>query len=131
MGVSEVLDGLRTFAGRSASIIGQSASIANLQMKKKDADKRLEEAYSELGKLAYKDLTTEADYSAEIGKQIDLIGTMRKEVSELGRRLEEARAIANESDDDVRAERIALQERRKKARAAAEEAYYNQLNHRS
>lgn len=131
MAIQDVFDELRTFADRSAQIIGSSASIATLQMKKKSAEKNLYDAYMLMGKYAYEWLSDDVDRTREMQAQMKNIEIARAVLKDLNECIAQAREAADQSDEKMRAERAALQEKKKKAKAVAEETYRNELNRKN
>ena len=53
MNWEEIYSGIRSFAGRAATKINQTADMATLQVKLSMAEHKLEEAYAALGKVSF------------------------------------------------------------------------------
>ena len=70
MNWDNVYEDLKSVAGRAADKLGQTASIATLQVKLSMAENKLVDAYAALGKVAYEHFTDDKDLSALIAKEV-------------------------------------------------------------
>ncbi|MBQ8213689.1 MAG: hypothetical protein IJZ80_06740 [Clostridia bacterium] len=94
----EFCNGVKKAAGKAADKINQTADLATLQVKLTMAEHKLDDAYAELGRAAYRHFTDE-NSSAE------LVSVMMKGVAE-----------AQKAVDDLKAQIEALKEDTEKAK---------------
>lgn len=71
---------LKNLANRAADKLGQTASLASMQVKLSVAQRRLEEAYAALGKIAYAHFTAEKDLSAQVADAVSDVNKARAAV---------------------------------------------------
>ncbi|MBQ9784423.1 MAG: hypothetical protein IJW29_02875 [Clostridia bacterium] len=64
---------LKNLAGRAADKLGQTATLATLQVKLSMAEKTLEDAYAALGKVAYEHFTDERDLSPRVSLAVSRV----------------------------------------------------------
>lgn len=63
----------KKMANRAADKIEQTATLASLQVKLSLAEKKLEEAYALLGKIAYEHFTDERDLSPRVSAAVSRV----------------------------------------------------------
>ena len=73
MGWDSVYDDLKGLANRAADKLGQTATLASLQVKLSMAENKLEEAYAALGKVAYEHFTDERDLSPRVSLAVSRV----------------------------------------------------------
>lgn len=81
----EFCNGVKKAAGRAADKINQTADLATLQVKLTMAEHKLDDAYAELGRAAYRHFTDE-NSSAE------LVSVMMKGVTEAQKAVDDLKA---------------------------------------
>lgn len=64
---------LKGLANRAADKLGQTATLATLQVKLSMAENKLEEAYAALGKIAYEHFTDERDLSPRVSLAVSRV----------------------------------------------------------
>ena len=101
---NHVYSNLKHLANRAAVKINQTADIATLGVKVSMAEKRLEEAYAALGRVAYEHFTSDEDHSERVASAVsgvnDALLALRMRQTEL----EEAKRRAEQSS--ARAEAV-------------------------
>ena len=80
MSWENVYEDLKNAAGRAADKLGQTASIATLQVKLSMAENKLVDAYAALGKVAYEHFTDEKDLSARVAEEVSKVNDARAAV---------------------------------------------------
>ncbi|MBQ9773394.1 MAG: hypothetical protein IJW30_01890 [Clostridia bacterium] len=75
-----VYEDLKKVANRAADKLGQTATLAALQVKLAMAEKKLEEAYAALGKVAYEHFTDESDLSARVAAAVSRVNAAKRAV---------------------------------------------------
>ena len=129
MNWEEIYSGIRSFAGRAATKINQTADMATLQVKLSMAEHRLEEAYAALGKASFGHFVEDKENYAEISARITEvknamleIRSVKQQIEDLKERVAQAEAAAktfNESVAGVAAEAAAEHAQAVKAAEAA------------
>ena len=133
MNWEDIYSGIRSFAGRAATKINQTADMAALQVKLSMAERKLEEAYAALGKASFGHFVEDKENFAQISACITEvknamleIRSIQKQIEELRERVASAEAAAatfTDSVADVAAEAAAEHAQAVKvAQAAKEEA---------
>ena len=129
MNWEEIYSGIRSFAGRAATKINQTADMAALQVKLSMAERKLEEAYAALGKASFGHFVEDKENYAEISARITEvknamleIRSIKQQIEDLKERVAQAEAAAktfNESVAGVAAEAAAEHAQAVKAAEAA------------
>ena len=112
MSWDHIREQVKRLANQAAAKVNRSADIASLQFKLTAANRKLEEAYTALGKAAYQHFSGgKATQSEKISAAMKTVNDIKREISELKaqieslKRSEEASESAekNDSDDAARA----------------------------
>ena len=129
MNWEEIYSGIRSFAGRAATKINQTADMATLQVKLSMAERKLEEAYAALGKVSFGHFVEDKENFDAISARItDVknamleIRSIKQQIEELKERVASAEAAAEVFTDnvaDVAAEAAAEHAQAAKAAEAA------------
>ena len=129
MNWEEIYSGIRSFAGRAATKINQTADMATLQVKLSMAEHKLEETYAALGKASFGHFVEDKENFAQISACItDVknamleIRSIKKQIEDLKERVANAEAAAETFTDavaDVAAEAAAEHAQATKAAEAA------------
>lgn len=98
MGWDAFYRSVRNFTDRAAEKINRSADIAALQMKLAMAEKRLDDAYRTLGRIAYRHFTEEADHSEAVGAAVAEAEQICREIRALREQIASAKQRAAEAD---------------------------------
>ena len=129
MNWEEIYSGIRSFAGRAATKINQTADMATLQVKLSMAERKLEETYAALGKVSFGHFVEDKENFDAISACItDVknamleIRSIKQQIEELRERVASAEAAAETFTDnvaDVAAEAAAAHAQAAKAAEAA------------
>lgn len=129
MNWEEIYSGIRSFAGRAATKINQTADMATLQVKLSMAEHKLEETYAALGKVSFGHFVEDKENFDAISARItDVknamleIRSIKQQIEELRERVASAEAAAEVFTDnvaDVAAEAAAEHAQAAKAAEAA------------
>ena len=98
MGWNEFCRNVRRFTDRAADKINRSADIAALQMKLTMAEKRLDDAYRALGRIAYRHFTEDADHSEAVRAAVSEAERICREIQALREQIASAKKRAAEAD---------------------------------
>ena len=79
----EFVHGVKTVAGKAANKIEQTADLATLQVKLTMAEHKLDEAYTELGKVAYRHFTSEDTAAEMVSAMMESVAAAQKNVDAL------------------------------------------------
>ncbi len=108
MNWEEIYSGIRSFAGRAATKINQTADMATLQVKLSMAERKLEETYAALGKVSFGHFVEDKENFAQISACItDVknamleIRSIKAQIEELRERVANAEAAAQTFTDTV------------------------------
>ena len=108
MNWEEIYSGIRSFAGRAATKINQTADMATLQVKLSMAEHKLEETYAALGKASFGHFVEDKENFEEISARItDVknamleIRSVKQQIEELKERVASAEAAAQTFHSDV------------------------------
>ena len=108
MNWEEIYSGIRSFAGRAATKINQTADMATLQVKLSMAERKLEEAYAALGKVSFGHFVEDKENFDAISARItDVknamleIRSIKQQIEELKERVASAEAAAEVFTDNV------------------------------
>ena len=108
MNWEEIYSGIRSFAGRAATKINQTADMATLQVKLSMAEHKLEETYAALGKASFGHFVDDKENFAEISARItDVknamleIRSIKQQIEELKERVANAEAAAQTFTENV------------------------------
>ncbi len=96
MNWEEIYSGIRSFAGRAATKINQTADMATLQVKLSMAEHKLEEAYAALGKVSFGHFVEDKKNFDEISVRITAVKDAMLEIRSVKAQIEELRErVAN------------------------------------
>ena len=84
-------NGFKKAVGTAADKINQTTDLATLQVKLGVAERKLEAAYAQLGRDAYRQFTTEEDVVAAVEKSMKRVAAAQKVVDSLNVRIEECK----------------------------------------
>ena len=108
MNWEEIYSGIRSFAGRAATKINQTADMATLQVKLSMAEHKLEETYAALGKASFGHFVEDKENFEQISARItDVknamleIRSVKQQIEELKERVASAEAAAQTFHNDV------------------------------
>ncbi len=108
MNWEEIYSGIRSFAGRAATKINQTADMATLQVKLSMAEHKLEETYAALGKASFGHFVEDKENFAQISACItDVknamleIRSIKQQIEDLKDRVASAEAAAQTFTDSV------------------------------
>lgn len=131
MNWGEIYSGIRSFAGRAATKINQTADMATLQVKLSMAEHKLEEAYAALGRASFGHFVEDKENFAQISACITDVKNAMLEIRSIKAQIEELRErVANAAQQaetftdtvaDVAAEAAAEHAQAAKAAQAAKE----------
>lgn len=119
MNWEEVYSNIRSFAGRAASKINQTADMASLQVKLSLAQHKLEEAYAALGRASFAHFVEDKDNIDKISECITGVKDATLDVRAINAQIEEVR---RRSIDSVSRVENALTEKAAEATKAAQAA---------
>ena len=91
---NEFYAGVRRFAGRTAEKLNRTADMASLQVKLSMAEKKLNDAFLSLGRVAYSHFTSDNDESQRVASAVATIEHIKMEIHALEEQIKEARRQA-------------------------------------
>ena len=94
---NEFYAGVRRFAGRTAEKLNRTADMASLQVKLSMAEKKLNDAFLSLGRVAYSHFTSDNDESQRVASAVATIEHIKMEIHALEEQIKEARRQAEEA----------------------------------
>ena len=92
----EFCNGVKKAAGKAADKIGQTADLATLQVKLTMAEHKLDDAYTELGKAAYRHFTDESSSAELVQMMISCVAEAKKAADDLKAQIEEMNKTSSE-----------------------------------
>ncbi len=117
MNFDSIYSSVKDFAVRAADKLTHSADIATLQVKLAMAEKRLDEAYKNLGKLAYRNFSGKEDSAEKLQTAMSAVDAIKNEMKALRAQIEQKKKEAAEAERKAKEEAA-----QRKAQAAAEKA---------
>ena len=117
MNFDSIYSSVKNFAVRTADKLTQSADVATLQVKLAMAEKRLDEAYKNLGKLAYRNFSGKEDSAEKIQAAMSSVDAIKSEMRALKAQIEQKKKEAAEAERKAKEEAA-----KRKAQAEAEAA---------
>ena len=91
MNWEEIYSGIRSFAGRAATKINQTADMATLQVKLSMAEHKLEEAYAALGKASFGHFVEDKENFDQISACINDVKNAKLEIRSINTQIQELR----------------------------------------
>ena len=129
MNWEEIYSGIRSFAGRAATKINQTADMATLQVKLSMAEHKLEEAYAALGKESFGHFVEDKENFDQISACITSVKDAMLEVRSVKQQISELRERALQAEKSVEVFKSSISETAveaanavKAAKAAKEDA---------
>lgn len=98
MNFDSIYSSMKDFAVRAADKLTHSADVATLQVKLAMAEKRLDEAYRVLGKLAYRNFAGKEDSADKIQSAMSAIDAIKSEMKALKAQIEQKKKEAAEAE---------------------------------
>ena len=95
----EFYSSLKKKVGIAADKINQTADLATLQVKLSLQERKLEEAFAALGRVAYEHFLSECDKIEAITVAMDQVNAEMKKVAELKAQIEALKAEAPKGDN--------------------------------
>ena len=103
MNWEEIYGGIRAFAGRAATKINQTADMATLQVKLSMAERKLEEAYTALGRASFGHFVEDKENFDQISVCITNVKNAMLEIRSVKAQIEELRQRVAEAEEEVEA----------------------------
>ena len=103
MNWEEIYGGIRAFAGRAATKINQTADMATLQVKLSMAERKLEEAYTALGRASFGHFVEDKENFDQISACITNVKNAMLEIRSVKAQIEELRQRVAEAEEEVEA----------------------------
>lgn len=104
MNFDSIYSSVKDFAVRAADKLTHSADVATLQVKLAMAEKRLDEAYRVLGKLAYRNFAGKEDSADKIQSAMSAIDAIKSEMKALKVQIEQKKNEASEAERKAKEE---------------------------
>lgn len=120
MNFDSIYSSVKDFAVRAADKLTHSADVATLQVKLAMAEKRLDEAYRVLGKLAYRNFAGKEDSADKIQSAMSAIDAIKSEMKALKAQIEQKKKEAAEAERKAK-EEAAQKKAQAQAQAQAQE----------
>ncbi len=117
MNFDSIYSSVKDFAVRTADKLTHSADVATLQVKLAMAEKRLDEAYRNLGKLAYRNFSGKEDSAEKLQTAMSAVDAVKAEMKALRTQIEQKKTEAAEAEQKAKEEAA-----QRKARADAQAA---------
>ncbi len=96
----ELRENLKTMTRRAAGKVSETVDLASLQVKLSLAQKELNEAYEQLGRVAYRHFSEEADRSEKVAIWVAAVDRKRAAVKKLEEEIARLKASAAESREE-------------------------------
>lgn len=122
MNFDSIYSSVKDFAVRTADKLTHSADVATLQVKLAMAEKRLDEAYKNLGKLAYRNFSGKEDSAEKLQNAMSAVDVVKAEMKALKAQIEQKKREAAEAEQKAREEAAARKAQAEAQAAAAAEA---------
>lgn len=122
MNWDEFYGGLRTLAGRAATKINQTADMAGLQVKLSMAERKLEEAYTALGKASFGHFVEDKQNFDQISTCITNVKDAMVEIRLVKAQVEDLRRRAAEAQQEVETFKGSIADTAAEAAQAAKKA---------
>lgn len=104
MNFDSIYSSVKDFAVRTADKLSHSADVATLQVKLAMAEKRLDEAYKNLGKLAYRNFSGREDSAEKLQNAMSAVDAVKAEMKALKAQIEQKKREAAEAAQKAREE---------------------------
>lgn len=104
MNFDSIYSSVKDFAVRTADKLTHSADVATLQVKLAMAEKRLDEAYKNLGKLAYRNFSGKEDSAEKLQNAMSAVDAVKAEMKALRTQIEQKKREAAEAEQKAREE---------------------------
>ena len=113
---------VKNIARKTVDRIDYSADLANLNVKLAMAEKKVSEAYTELGKVAYSHFSGEENGADEVAKAMVQVNDAKRAVAELKLRIKRMKAERAKAQQEAEQQRETAKEEASKAAETAPES---------
>ena len=113
---------VKNIARKTVDRIDYSADLANLNVKLAMAEKKVAEAYTELGKVAYSHFSGEENGADEVAKAMVQVNDAKRAVAELKLRIKRMKAERAKAQQEAEQQRETAKEEASKAAETAPES---------